>query len=162
LESLLKIERGQVQNLHEPEVCNKAEELIAASQAKLAFDGGDCAFYSVAQDSIHLPVKNSFKDQLGYYATALHELTHWTGASSPLAREFGPSEKIGHYAKEELVAELGSSFLCAHVGLIYTTQHAAYIESWLTVLKNDTLAIFKAASQARRASEYLLNITASH
>ncbi len=159
LESLLRIERGENQNLQEPEVCNKAEAIVEASKAQISFDGGDRAFYSPTKDSIHLPSKTAFKDQLGYYATVLHELTHWTGASSRLSRDLGQSEQIGHYAKEELVAELGSSFLCAHVGLTYTSQHAAYIESWLRVLKHDTSAIFKAASQARLASEYLISPT---
>ena len=113
------------------------------------------AFYSVLNDSIHLPEKSSFKDSLSYHTTLLHELTHWTGAESRLNRKL-ETQGTAQYAAEELVAELGSSFLCAHVGLKYTSQHASYIESWLKVLREDKSAIFKAASQARVATEFLI------
>jgi antirestriction protein ArdC len=159
LESLLKIERSQFETFDEPKVCEKAEAIVSQCGAKLSFDGGAYAFYNVNQDLISLPPKKAFKDQLGFYATVLHELTHWTGAESRLNRNLGEITKAGHEAKEELIAELGSSFLCAQVGLEYTSQHAAYVESWLKVLKNDKSAIFKAASQARVASEFLLKST---
>jgi antirestriction protein ArdC len=155
LESLLNIEQGLKENFSAPEVCEKAERIVARSRAKLSFDGGSLAFYSPANDSIHLPEKTSFRNQLGYYSTVLHELTHWTGAESRLNRALD-QRGTAHYAAEELVAELGSSFLCAHVGLEYSSQHAAYIESWLKVLREDRSAIFKAASRARQASEFLI------
>lgn len=155
LESLIEIERG-VTKKSEPEICEEAEKILQASGAELSFDGGALAFYNVKTDSIHMPDKAMFKDQLGFYSTLLHELTHWTGAATRLNREL-QTKGTAHYAAEELVAELGSSFLCAHVGLKYTAQHASYIESWLKVLREDKTAIFKAAAQARIATEFLVN-----
>ena len=156
LESLLEIELGTAQRA-EPEICEEAERVLQSSGAKLSFDGGPMAFYDIKDDSIHMPEKAVFNDQLGYYATMLHELTHWTGAESRLNRNFQSNKSKPQYAVEELVAELGSSFLCAHVGLKYTAQHASYINEWLKVLREDKGAIFKAASQARVATEFLVN-----
>ena len=160
LEKLIEIENRPVDGGSSPEVCERAEGLVKASGATIQFDGGDMAFYDPTADSIHLPKVENFKDQTGYYGTVLHELTHWTGHGTRLAREFPKSLKESARAREELVAELGSSFLCAHAGLSYTTQHAAYIESWLSALKGDKTAIFKAAARAREASEFLLSKTA--
>lgn len=155
LESLHEIERGTAQK-SEPEIYEEAEKVLQKSGAKLSFDGGPMAFYDIGKDSIHLPEKSSFKDQVGYYATMLHELTHWTGAEARLNRNLQSNKSKPQYAIEELVAELGSSFLCAHVGLKYTAQHASYINEWLKVLREDKAAIFKAAAQARAATEFLV------
>ena len=154
LESLQEIEKA-LATKNEPEICQEAENLLERSHARVSFDGGAQAFYNVNFDSIHMPEKAAFKDQLGYYGTLLHELVHWTGAENRLDRKLANKGRE-HYAAEELVAELGSSFLCAHVGLKYTTQHAAYIELWLKVLREDKAAIFKAAAQARLATEFLI------
>lgn len=153
LESLQQIE-CKTASRNEPEVCQEAETILAKCGAQLSFNGGLEAFYNPLSDSIHMPEKMRFNDQLGYYKTLLHELVHWTGAKSRLDRNLGTQGRA-HYAQEELIAELGSSFLCAHVGLKYTSQHASYIESWLKVLREDKAAIFKAASQARIATEFL-------
>ena len=158
LESLIEIERGTAQR-SEPEICIEAEKVLQNSGAKVSFDGGPMAFYDIASDSIHMPEKTMFKDQLGFYGTLLHELTHWTGAETRLNRKLESTKVKSQYAAEELVAELGSSFLCAHVGLKYTTQHASYINEWLKVLREDKGAIFRAASQARVATEFLTKTT---
>ncbi len=96
-----------------------------------------------------------------YYSTALHELTHWTGHASRCARELN-GQRFGSeaYAFEELVAELGSAFLCAELGITPEVRddHAAYLASWLAVLKQDKRAIFAAASQAQHALDYLRNL----
>lgn len=93
-----------------------------------------------------------------YYATLAHELTHWTKHPKRLDREFG-RKKWGDdgYAREELVAELGAAFLCADLGLTPEagTDHAAYIQSWLRVLKDDKRAIFSAAAHAQKAADFL-------
>lgn len=93
-----------------------------------------------------------------YYATVAHELTHWTKHKSRLDREFGRKQWGDEgYAREELVAELGAAFLCADLALTPEpgTDHAAYIQSWLKVLKNDKRAIFSAAAHAQRAADFL-------
>jgi antirestriction protein ArdC len=91
-------------------------------------------------------------------ATLAHELTHWTKHDKRLARDMGRA-KWGDegYAREELVAELGSAFLCADLGITPETRedHAAYIATWLKVLNDDKRCIFSAASHAQRAADYL-------
>ena len=81
--------------------------------------------------------------------------THWTGHHSRLYREIENPFGSPEYAFEELIAELGGSFLCAHVGMPYNGQHADYIKSWIQVLQNDHRAIFKAAHQAQKALDFI-------
>lgn len=118
--------------------------------------GGDRAFYSPAADQITLPVQCAFESPAAYYATALHELTHWTGHKSRTARDFSGRFGTEAYAREELVAELGAAYLCAHLGIVGRLQHAEYIASWISVLKGDKKAIFTAASAAQKAVDYAL------
>ncbi|WP_300016393.1 zincin-like metallopeptidase domain-containing protein [uncultured Roseobacter sp.] len=121
-------------------------------------DGGAKAYYSGASDHVQMPSFQAFRSPESYYATLAHELTHWTKHKSRLDREFG-RKKWGDegYAREELVAELGAAFLCADLALTPEpgTDYAAYIQSWLKVLKNDKRAIFSAAAHAQRAADYL-------
>ena len=135
----------------------RAEDFIAATRAVIRF-GGDRAFYAPAFDVIQLPPLPAFRDAESYYSTALHELTHWTGHPSRCVRELN-GHRFGSesYAFEELVAELGSAFLCAELGITPEVRddHAAYLASWLAVLKQDKRAIFAAASQAQRAADHL-------
>ncbi len=90
-----------------------------------------------------------------FYATSLHEHVHWTGHPSRLARDLSGHFGGEAYAAEELIAELGSAFLCAHLGIQGKLRHAEYLGFWIKVLKEDTRAIFKAASQATKAADYL-------
>jgi antirestriction protein ArdC len=115
------------------------------------------ACFIPSMDIIHLPNKTDFSSHAHYYATALHELTHWTGAKNRLARDFSGRFGDAAYAFEELCADLGSAFLCAHCQIDGHTldNHASYIASWIKVLKSDKKAIFTASSQARQAMEYL-------
>jgi antirestriction protein ArdC len=117
--------------------------------------GGARAYYRPGDDSIALPAKTSFADSAAYYATAFHELTHWTSAASRLDRKLG--EKFGDpaYAFEELVAELGSAFLCATHGVAGNLQHPEYIANWLQALKSDNSAIFKASALAQKAATFI-------
>jgi antirestriction protein ArdC len=105
-----------------------------------------------------MPPFETFQDAASYYAVLIHELTHWTKHSSRLDRDLG-RKRWGDagYAAEELVAELGAAFVLADLDLAPQArpEHAAYIESWLKVLKNDKRAIFTAASYAQRAADYL-------
>ena len=95
-----------------------------------------------------------------YYGTLLHELTHWTGHKKRCEREFGKRFGDEAYAMEELVAELGSAFLCADIGISPQPRpdHAAYVDHWLKVLKADKKAIFTAASQASKAADFLASL----
>src|SRR5690606_24191291 len=92
-----------------------------------------------------------------YWSTLCHETVHWAGASNRCDRQFGKRFGDNAYAMEELVAELGAAFLCADLGVTLEPRpdHAAYLSSWLAVLKADRKAIFAAASQAAKAVDFL-------
>lgn len=136
---------------------DEAERLLTASGAAIAH-GFDSAFYAPGRDQICLPAREAFTSTENYYATALHELTHWTGHEKRLKRQFGKRFGDDAYAFEELVAELGAAFVVGHVGFVDATieNHAAYLESWLRVLKNDKTAIFTASKQASLAYDFIV------
>jgi len=119
--------------------------------------GGNRAFYAPGQDVIQLPPADAFRDAQSYAAIKAHELIHWTGHESRMAREFGKRFGDSAYAREELVAELGAAFLCADLGVTPEPRedHAAYLASWLKVLREDKRAIFSAAAHAQRAADFL-------
>ena len=97
-----------------------------------------------------------------YYATLLHELTHWTGAPHRLNRTVGQQFGDEAYAAEELVAELGAAFLCADLGIANEPRadHAAYAANWLKILADDRKAIFNAAREANHATACLHELVA--
>jgi antirestriction protein ArdC len=117
---------------------------------------GDRAFYSLAADAVTLPRKALFSDIESFYATAFHELTHWTRHPTRLNREKNYNV-IEEVAFEELIAELGSAFLMAEFNLFGDVQHDSYIASWLSALRNDKKWIFKASSAASKAHQFLMN-----
>lgn len=117
--------------------------------------GGDKAFFVPSMDFIVLPDRESFESVQHYRSTKLHELVHWSGHRSRLDRDLNNRFGTSAYAAEELVAELGAAFLCAHLGVEGQLRHAGYIDSWLALLKKDERAIFTAASKASAAADYL-------
>ena len=135
----------------------RAERFFAATGADIRH-GGTRAYYAEGSDFVQMPPFETFKDAESYTATLAHELTHWTKHDKRLARDFG---RVRHgdegYAKEELVAELGSAFLAADLEITPEVRedHAAYIASWLKALKDDKRLIFSAAAHAQRAADYL-------
>jgi antirestriction protein ArdC len=135
----------------------KLEAFFAATKADIRH-GGNRAFYQITQDFVQMPPFEFFKDTESYYATLGHETCHWTRHPSRLDRDFG-RKRWGDegYAMEELVAELGSAYLCADLGITpeIRDDHSAYIASWLKVLQNDKRAIFTAAAHAQRAADFL-------
>ncbi len=141
--------------LPEREVIPHAESLIEATGADFRV-GGSKAFYVPSADFIQVPPQPAFRDQINYYRTCFHELGHWTGHTSRLNREFKGRFGSNPYAREELVAEIASAFVCATLGIVPTVRHADYIGSWLEVLKEDNRAIFRAASQASKAADFVL------
>ncbi|MGD0776062.1 MAG: zincin-like metallopeptidase domain-containing protein, partial [Candidatus Solibacter sp.] len=119
---------------------------------------GGQAYYAQEPDYIQMPPIESFRDAESFYATLAHETWHWTKHTSRLERDFVRKNWGDEgYAREELVAELGSAFLCADLELTPEVRddHASYIASWADVLKNDSRAIFAAAAHAQRAVDYL-------
>ena len=118
------------------------------------------AFYSPSEDYVGMPNRERFDNEAGFFATLYHELIHATGHATRLNRAtltghagFGTND----YSKEELVAELGSSFLCAEAGIEQQTldNTAAYIANWLSVLKNDNKLIIQASAQAQKATDFI-------
>lgn len=134
-----------------------AERFFTALGADIRH-GGNQAYYAAGSDHVQMPPFETFRDAQSYYGTLAHECTHWTRHPSRLDRSFG-RKRFGDegYAREELVAELGSAFLCADLELALEPRedHSAYIEAWLKVLNNDKRAIFAAAAHAQRAADYL-------
>ncbi len=142
------------------EVVEAGERILSGSGAKIAHDQANHAFYDRRKDEIHLPPQQSFKDSGGYYGTALHELAHWSGHPTRLNRyTLAENYKFGdtNYAKEELRAELASVFLAAEKGIPHNPEnHAAYVGSWIQLLKQDKNEIFRAAHDASKAADFVL------
>lgn len=144
-------------------------DLFCKETGAIVKHDGCRAYYDTNQDYINMPMKTLFQDTIqanatdNYYATLLHELTHWTGAKHRLDRfdkDITDNNTVKEkYAFEELVAELGSAFLCAQHGItqIQPVHHAIYVKSWLTSLKENKSYIFKASAQASKAVKYLSN-----
>ncbi len=122
--------------------------------------GGDGAFFSPAGDFIQMPPFATFRDAASYVATLSHEACHWTAAPHRVNRDLSRyGQDKSERAREELIAELGSCFLCADLGIAPELEprpdHASYLDSWLRVLADDKRAIFQAAAHAQRAVAYL-------
>lgn len=141
--------------LPEAQRIERAETFFAGLGAAIQH-GGNRAFYRPVEDRIQMPLFPAFADPVAYYATLAHEVTHWTGHPSRCARDLKGRFGEEAYAAEELVAELGAAFLCADLALASEPRpdHAAYVQSWLKVLRGDKRAIFTAAAKAQVAADY--------
>ena len=148
--------------LHKKELAwspiKKAEELLASSGAKIQHETGDRSYYRLGDDTIRMPLKEQFADSAGYYSRALHEVAHWTGHPSRLAREIDHPYGSEGYAREELRAEIASMLFGQEIGLGYDSkQHAAYVGEWIKLLQDDPLEIFRAAADAEKAQSYIMS-----
>ena len=144
---------------HEWQPEEAAERILVHANPKLFHDQQNKAFYSPSADEIHLPAKELFLSAKHYYATALHELGHWTGHTSRLGRDITNPFGSEGYAREELRAELSSFFMASKIGIPHdSTQHASYIENWIQILRNDHNEIFRAAKDAEQITEYVLQL----
>jgi antirestriction protein ArdC len=153
---------NQIEGIEQPETGRiaepcAAEKLIAAAGIDVQF-GGHRAFYHTVLDYVAMPRPSDFFTVEDFQSTLLHEAAHWTGHGKRLGREFGKRFGDKAYAFEELVAELSAAFLCADLGVSNEPRedHAQYVASWLTVLQSDPRAVFTAAAQATKATEFLL------
>ena len=145
------------------EVHEIAEAILAGSHAVIKHDQADRAFYSLSSDEIHLPPKEAFPELADYYATALHELAHWTRHASRLDRERFGGFGSPDYAREELRAELTSAFLSQEFGLPSSIEgHAAYLQSWMQDLKEDKTAFVQAVSDAKQIVGYIKDFIPAH
>ena len=151
-----------VQNTFDP--IERVEEIISNMPMKIDIRcGGNRAYYSPSLDYIQLPQLHTFNSPEEAANTKFHECIHATGHINRLGRKsiletsyFGSHE----YSKEELVAEMGATFLCGHAGIenITINNSAAYIAGWLKALKNDKTLLVHAASQGQKAADYILNV----
>ncbi|MDY7572682.1 zincin-like metallopeptidase domain-containing protein [Pseudomonas sp. CCC4.1] len=136
----------------------RAETILQASGADIRH-GGDRAYYRPSTDNIQLPDKAQFPSADNYYATALHELGHWTGHGSRLDRDLSHPFGSEGYAKEELRAEIASMILGDELGIGHDPgQHVSYVQSWIKALQNDPLEIFRAASDAEKIQTFVLGL----
>ena len=133
----------------------RVEELIAATGIDFRI-GGNRAFYVPSQDYVQVPPPQAYFEPINWHRTALHEMGHATGHASRLGRDFSGAFGTKKYAFEELIAEISSAFCCASLGIVPTVRHADYIGSWLEVMREDSRAIVRAASQASKAADWLL------
>lgn len=140
----------------------RAEDFFASLGADIRH-GGNRAYFQPSTDHIQMPPFEAFRDAVSYYATLSHESTHWTGVKSRLDRYLTGRFGSESYAAEELVAELGAAFLCGCLGLANEPRpdHAAYVASWLKVLRSDNRAIFTAAAKAQQAADHLHSFQAT-
>ena len=154
-------EARQGPELSQSDRISAAEDFICATGANIRH-GGDRACYVANIDQIWLPKFEQFRDAVSYYSVLAHECVHWTGAKHRLDRDLTGRFGGDSYAMEELVAELGSAFVAAHLGISIEPRrdHAAYIASWLRVLRGDARAILIASTKAQQAADFLIACSA--
>lgn len=148
------------------QIRGRTAEIIKNAKIDLKI-GGDQPQYvhsiSGGLDFIQIPHPDQFKNEDAYYHTLYHEMTHWTGNKDRLNRPFGSTRTSAQYAKEELIAELGSAYMSANMGMEPANdRHTAYLQGWLKHLKDDKKFIFQAATAASKASDYLLGFENVH
>lgn len=137
---------------------NAAERILIASKAKIEHKIGNSAYYEVYEDKITLPEKAQFPSAGAYYATAMHELAHWTGHESRLNRRYYTSIKNEDKAREELRAEIASMMINRQLGIPYDPKrHAAYVGGWVKFLQEDPIEILHACRDAQKIQTYVLD-----
>jgi len=143
--------------LNDNKAVKHAEEFVKNCGIEVRNDIGQ-AFYMPSTDRVHIPKLDQFKDAESYYSVLFHEFTHATGAKTRLDRNLSGKYGDETYAFEELIAELGSAFTMAHLGLESEPRedHAKYLKNWIAALKNDTSFIFQASAKAQLASDWLI------
>ena len=150
---IIKAEKGQITEI--------AEDFIKSSECKIKEVAQDKAYYSPSEDEIVIPLREAFKSEEAFLRTALHEMCHSTGHESRLNRDLTGFYGTKKYAKEELVAELGSVFTQARLNIQlegeHFNDHTVYLKSWIKVLEEDPNELFRAAVKAEAASERLYN-----
>lgn len=133
----------------------RVEALIGATGIDFRI-GGDRAYYAPAHDYVQVPPPQAYFEPINWHRTALHEISHASGHRSRLDRDLSGSFGTKKYAFEELIAEVSSAFCCASLGIVPTVRHADYVGSWLEVMREDSRAIVRAASQASKAADWIL------
>ncbi len=136
----------------------RAEQLISDSKAVI-IHGGNEAYYNKASDQIRLPLKEQFENETKYYAVALHEIGHWTGHQTRLDRPMEGRFGSEAYAREELRAEIASLMLGSELKIGHNFgQHAAYVNNWIKILKDEPFELFRASADAQKIFDYVVDI----
>jgi antirestriction protein ArdC len=152
-----EIVHSTMATLYETESNPSIDQIIADCGAKVKYMAANTAHYNPSLDKIVMPTPQQFESTDEFCKTLFHELIHWTGHKSRLNRLETKSKEDDAYAFEELVAELGSAFICAQLGLKASiTSSSAYIKSWLKALNDDKTFILKAVSHAEKAMKYIV------
>jgi antirestriction protein ArdC len=149
----------KISELSEDERISEVEFMVTSLKKHdgLKISVGSQACYYPFADAIEMPPFKNFKAQELYYATLYHEIIHWTGSKKRLNRDMQSFKTDKDtYAYEELVAELGSAFLCSYTKISGDTQPAEYIKSWIKLLENDSKAVFTSSSLAQKAVDYII------
>ncbi len=151
IDGLPEIEVEEVPDFERHEA---AESTIEETGATITY-GSNAAFYQPGSDSIGMPAREAFDNPETFYSTSFHELVHWTGSKDRLDRNHKGRFGGEDYAFEELVAEIGSAFLCAEHKIDGALQHPSYIAHWIKGLKDDVNAIFSASKLAQDAADLI-------
>ena len=154
LDNLLDAEIDLNGSLTEDDRMKRAETMLKPWRQYMTEVASNAAYYSQKEDHVTIPPVTQYDKIDDYYATVFHELIHFTGPR--LGRDMSSGADKKNYAFEELVAEIGASMLCCHAGLDYSSQHTAYIQSWLKLLGDDNKKFLKASSLANKAVKYIL------
>jgi antirestriction protein ArdC len=153
------IEAPDTGERHQHDPIETAEKIIAGmpNRPQIEHRGGR-ACYSPEADIVTMPTADRFTTRPGYYSTLFHELAHSTGHGSRLDRQIANNFGSNPYAKEELIAEMASAYLCAHAGIEQSIieNQAAYLAGWIEALKGDARLAVQAASAAQKAANYIL------
>jgi putative DNA primase/helicase len=137
----------------------RAEKIMQNSGVPVNYKPGNKAYYTPSKHEITMPFKDQFTNDSSFYGVYLHELSHSTGNINVLNRDLSGSFGSALYAKEELRAEISSSIVSQEIGIPPDTgRNAAYVEHWVKILKDDPKEIFRAAKDAEKISEYILNL----
>lgn len=147
--------KEEIENKEEENKLEEVEGVVREHKIDIT-NGFDNACFIPSQDKIHMPTISDFRSTQDYYATLLHEVTHWTGHEKRLDRKLSTSFGTKDYAFEELVAELGSAMLCNKFNIEGKLQHTEYIANWLKALEGDENFILKASAKSQKAFDYLL------
>ena len=136
------------------------ESFVKATGADIKTHGSQPC-YSPAMDTITMPRWEDFSGGDSYYATLLHELTHWTGHHSRCDRDQTGRFGTVSYAQEELIAEMGAAFICNDLGVPSNIEnHASYLESWLNGAKADKMYLYRSMGKAQQAVQFLQGLNA--
>lgn len=146
--------------LNQDERLEAIDQFVKATGANVKTSGSQ-PLYSPSQDFIAMPRWEDFESGAAYYATLLHELTHWTGHSTRCDRDQVSRFGTKDYAQEELIAEMGSAFLCSDLGIPSNIEnHASYLEGWLSAAKADKMYLYRSMGQAQKAVQFIQGLQA--